>query len=101
MAQRVGEADARDVRAGEETSIEIPLHTGVAVTVRFADPSGRAFDGELKVELRDPRGVVHDFSFAPRDGAMQWTGQLLPGTYHVSVRAYSAYSGVTLKGTIN
>jgi RNA polymerase sigma-70 factor (ECF subfamily) len=80
------ESQEVDVRAGEETSIEIPLHTGVPVTVRFADPSDRPFDGELQVEIRAAGGVAHEFTFGPHDGAKQWTGHLLPGSYHVTAR---------------
>ncbi|MEO6710300.1 MAG: carboxypeptidase-like regulatory domain-containing protein, partial [Planctomycetota bacterium] len=75
-----------EVRADEETRVEVVLRSGVAVKVHIVDASGHPPSDSVKCEISDARGRLVDAELPARSGSIEWSGRLLPGTYRFSAR---------------
>ena len=70
-----------EVRAGEETEVDVALRGGLPVLVRFVDAQGKPLTSGVHCEIRDAHGLLCSLDVVPGFGPIEVSSHLLPGSY--------------------
>ncbi|HEU4419263.1 MAG TPA: carboxypeptidase regulatory-like domain-containing protein [Planctomycetota bacterium] len=86
-----------EIRAGQETRLDIPVRTGIATTIDFSFPQGAEPLHSVTLELRDPQNVVVWRGRAwGRDDKVGVSLTLAPGDYTIEATCEDLRASGTL-----
>jgi hypothetical protein len=85
-----------DVRAGDETKLDVQMQTGVPARIECAVPDWSADDGAVEVVITDRSGTVVKRGTAwAQEGSPTMSACLLPGEYRVEASTVALYGRAT------
>jgi hypothetical protein len=86
-------AQELDVRAGDETRIDIALRRGIDVRLRCVDADDHAIERDVKLDISDAHGRLIQSQVGPSTGGASWSARFVAGSYHVSASDDAGHTG--------